>query len=292
MLDWRGSKPAEHDWNLSKMIAKLNALRKKSGFVFARIPQSVRGTVCNFLWLALSAGAAALFGELMINAIYYGKFKWHFAGALAVFGNILILFCLFLIMLVIVNRKFVAIALGSTLYGILILSDILKLRSFDNPVRLTDLQYLPDLKVIAMASLGFVSIASTLAVAAAIIVAIILFWRREKRVLRPIARILTGVGAAALLVSFFVVPSYPGPREWLNDHGIDARMVAIRTESVGPVKWTSGRVGHDCRGNVVPPSCRIQLSGDWPNRSIIPGNSGLCARVKDRIAAEFDYFPC
>jgi len=154
----------------------LSALREYLGF-FAKIPRSVLLALRSFLCLALCASAAVLAGELLINTIYFDDFSLLFASALAVFGNILILFCLFLIILVAVNRKFVAIVLGTTLYGIIVLADILKLRSFDNPVRPMDLQYLPDLKVIAMASLGFASITETLVAVSAIVAAILLLWK-------------------------------------------------------------------------------------------------------------------
>ncbi len=192
-------------------------LAKKLCSSWKKLPQKL----LSFIWLALSACSAVLIGELLINALYFGDWQWHFSGTLAVLGNFLILFCSFLIILVVVNRTFVAAILGSVLYGVVILADILKLSSFDNPVRVSDLQYLPDLKVIAKSSLGYRSVSVTLIVLVAIIVAICLLWKKERHVLIPAARILTGFAAMAILVSLFVVPSYPAPREWLHDHGIE-----------------------------------------------------------------------
>ncbi len=173
------------------------------------------------LWSIVSAGAAVITGEWLINRIYFKATGLHFAGALAAFGNILILCCFILILLALTNRLFSAITLGLAIYALLILADILKLVNFDNPVRPTDLQYLADLEVIAKSFVNARSIAITLAICAGILALIAVSWRRGKPALSPCPRIITGIVAAVMLALMFVLPSFSEPRDWLENQGIE-----------------------------------------------------------------------
>lgn len=199
----------------------MRARLMKAKGTWYRIPENARMILYILLSPIFSALLAVTVGELTINALYFGKTELPFASALAFGGNVLILSCTFLILIAAVNRIFLAIILGSSLYGLLIVVNILKLRSFDNPVRPTDIQYLPDLKVIARPSLSAGSVCAAIAIAVAVLLIALFLWKSEKRVFALFPRIGTLMFASAVLVSIFIVPAHSRPRDWLNEQGIE-----------------------------------------------------------------------
>jgi hypothetical protein len=173
------------------------------------------------LWGILFAAAAIFLGELLINKIYFRNYDYFFTSPLAIAGNIVILSCFFLILIALINRLRPAIVIGLTVYALLILSDILKLLHFDNPLLPTDLQYAGDLGVIAKSFINAKSVSITLAIIIAIIALFVLLWKKEVPALSPVSRIGTGCLAAALIVAAFVFPSFETTRDWLGEHGIE-----------------------------------------------------------------------
>jgi hypothetical protein len=173
------------------------------------------------LWTALAASAAIFLGEYLINRLYLGKSGFFIASWIALLGNIVILFCFLLIWLALFNRVITSILVGLSLYAVVILSDILKLVHFDNPVRPTDLQYLADLEVVAKSFTSAKSVLIIVAIALGLIALIIALWRKESPALKPGARLYAGLLASLLLIILFMLPSYYPAREWLNQQGVE-----------------------------------------------------------------------
>lgn len=179
------------------------------------LPKTIRCA----LPLVFSAAAATYIAEWLINKFYFGNSEYFFTSPLAVAGNIVLLLCFLSILFALVNRLFPAIVIGMSIYALLIFSDIQKLIHFDNPLRPTDLQYLGDLAMIARSFVNIRSISSVLGILIGIIGLIILLWKKETPVLRLLPRVLTGIVSAALIIAIFMIPSFQGAREWLNEKG-------------------------------------------------------------------------
>jgi hypothetical protein len=191
------------------------------GATRARAPRYIYKSFGFLLWIAVASGASVVVGEMLINRIYFKEFGLAFAGGSAAVGNIAILSCFLLVLVALINRLFPAILIGLGFYALLILGDILKLVHFDNPARPTDLQYLRDLEVVAKAVVNVRSGVVALAVCGILIALIVRFWKKGNPVFSLLPRIATGMTAACLLISLFILPSFSTAREWLNAQGIE-----------------------------------------------------------------------
>jgi hypothetical protein len=178
------------------------------------------GQIPCLLWIALTTGLAVLFGEHLINRIYFEEPAVFSGTGSAIFGNILILFCFMTLLFTLINRLLTALLTGLLIYCILILSDILKLIYFDNPLRPIDLNYLADLRIVAQASLSTGTLLGIITACLAVIALIILIWKKEAPVLPWTARTGIGSTAAILITLAFTLPSVYVVREWLAHRGI------------------------------------------------------------------------
>jgi len=190
-------------------------LKRLTGYI--RVPAVCR----NLLWIMLAASAAVCIGELLTNKIYFRQSEVFSGEWTALVGNIFILCCFLAFLFALTNKVLPAVLIGLLLYGFLVLSNILKLIHFDSPLRLTDLQYLADLRVVAKSFLSIKTFAEILAACAAATVIIIISWRKKSPALSRILRLCVGAVAAVFIVLAFMVPSLDAPRDWLSKHGIE-----------------------------------------------------------------------
>jgi phosphoglycerol transferase MdoB-like AlkP superfamily enzyme len=175
----------------------------------------------NHLFLAaLSAVCAGILGEYSINKLYFGQSTIFEGQWPALFGNILILFCLFIFLQALINRRILSILAGLCVYGFLIAVDIIKLIALDNPLRPMDFQYLTDLRVVSKSFWNIKTILIILIVGSAISALGIFLWKKESPSRLRRSRIWTGVAAGILLILLFVLPAYYPAREWISEHGI------------------------------------------------------------------------
>jgi glucan phosphoethanolaminetransferase (alkaline phosphatase superfamily) len=180
----------------------------------------LRPTCCLILF-ALIAGLAVCAGEHLVNRLYFND-NGLFSGPWeALTYNILILFGFMLLLFSLTNRRLWTLLTSLMLYSLLITSNILKLKFFDNPLRPSDLNYLADLRVVAQASLTTGSLIGILAACLTVIALLVFLWIRGVPVLTICMRLGIGTTAACLLCAAFVLPSNYTVRDWLNEKGIE-----------------------------------------------------------------------
>jgi hypothetical protein len=169
----------------------------------------------------LCSAIAVCIGELLINVIYFGEWKIFPGEWEALTGNILILFCFLEILFALTGRLYSALAIIIPLYGIVILSNILKLICFDNPLRPTDVQYLSDLRVVARSSFNSATILLLVLILAALLWLNIFLWKRKSASLSNKSRICAGILAGVALVLTVWLPSSFAVRNWLAGNGFE-----------------------------------------------------------------------
>jgi hypothetical protein len=182
--------------------------------------ETLRKMLRCILVAAVSAACGVVFGELLINRLYYKDPAFICASGPAVAVDIVILFCSLLALSALINRLFAAIVVGLAAYALVVFSDILKLVSFDTPLRPVDLQYLSDLQVVAKSYVSFQSVSIILVIFAALITLILMLWRKERAAHSVLARLCMGLPAAVLLFSIFVLPGFPEARKRIEGTGI------------------------------------------------------------------------
>jgi hypothetical protein len=208
--------------DLNMLFLPLIAFVKSQGNLRSGWRHFVDSKGCrHLLWPLISALVSVLIGESLINGIYFRELEIFPGRWLALVGNVLILYCCIELIFALTGRILSALAIILPLYGLFIAGDILKLKCFDNPVRLTDVQYLSDMRVMAKSYLNPATILAILFICILLLVLNVWAWRRKSALSPFKPRIYFGAFAAAILFSSFFFPSNYEARTWLNRHGIE-----------------------------------------------------------------------
>lgn len=173
------------------------------------------------LSFALIAGIAVCVGEHLVNRFYFGESSFFSGPWEALAYNAAILFSSMALLLSLTNRRLCALLTSLILYALLITSNILKLKFFDNPLRPSDLNYLADLRIVAQASLTIGSLLGISAACLAVIALLVFLWIKGVPILTIRMRLGIATAAACLLMAAFVLPSNYTVRDWLNERGIE-----------------------------------------------------------------------
>jgi glucan phosphoethanolaminetransferase (alkaline phosphatase superfamily) len=180
----------------------------------------LRPTYC-LISFALIAGLAVCAGEYLANLFYF-KENVCFSGPWeALVYNIAILLSFTALLFSLTNRRLWTLLTSLIFYGLLITSNILKLRFFDSPLRPSDLNYLADLRLVAQASLTAGSLLGILAASLAVVALLVFLWIKDAPVLTISMRIGIGTAATCVLIAAFTLPSDYTVRDWLNQRGIE-----------------------------------------------------------------------
>lgn len=159
---------------------------------------------------------AVLFAEGRIDWVYFHQepnVLW-WAGLA---WNTTILACLALVLSAITSRPAVGLLGMLAIYGFLQYSNVMKLVSLNCPVRVSDIQMLVDLSVMAKGVMNVWIILAIVGAAAVAVTAFVLAWRKGRFAAKAWRRLLEGGVSACLLFSLVYFPGIVPVRTWLEE---------------------------------------------------------------------------